>query len=145
MVAVSKGTWAVKLCINKILQFSTGGAGWRRLTCIMAVTRWLLWLLVSQSRHFYCTLQLTQQYDFQYCSTDNWLFCREYNKHSRPSAVTRGRDSTWQLRRTACRPTPSVSYALPPPCRRPQWPKPQRHRGDGSSRHLHEPTPPSVF
>jgi len=27
LVAVSKGMWAVKLCINKILQFLTGGAG----------------------------------------------------------------------------------------------------------------------
>ena len=26
LVAVSKGMWSVKLCTNKILQFSTGGA-----------------------------------------------------------------------------------------------------------------------
>jgi len=27
LVAVRKGMWAVKLCTNKILQFSTGAAG----------------------------------------------------------------------------------------------------------------------
>jgi len=27
LVAISKGTRAVKLCINKIIQFLTGGAG----------------------------------------------------------------------------------------------------------------------
>ena len=37
----SKGMQAVTLCTNKILQFLTGGAGQRRLTCIMAV-RWCL-------------------------------------------------------------------------------------------------------
>ena len=37
LVAVSKGMRAVKLCTNKIRQFLTGGAGWRRLTCIMTV------------------------------------------------------------------------------------------------------------
>jgi len=47
LVAVSKGMWAVKFCTNKILQFLTGGASWRRLTCIMAVKRWLLLLLIS--------------------------------------------------------------------------------------------------
>jgi len=36
---------AVKLCTNKILQFLTGGAGQRRLTCVMAVKHWLLLLL----------------------------------------------------------------------------------------------------
>jgi len=37
LAAVSKGMRAVKLCTNKILQFLTGGAGWRRLTCILAI------------------------------------------------------------------------------------------------------------
>ena len=36
-VAITKGVQAVKLCTNKILQFLTGGAGKRRLTCIVAV------------------------------------------------------------------------------------------------------------
>jgi len=34
---VSKGTRAVKLCSNEILEFFTGGAVWHRLSCIMAV------------------------------------------------------------------------------------------------------------
>ena len=49
LVAVSKGMWAVKLCTNKIFQFITGGAGYHKLTCIMAIKRvvcWLGWLLV---------------------------------------------------------------------------------------------------
>jgi len=37
---ISKDMLAVKLCTNKILQFLTGGAGWRRLTCIMAIEQW---------------------------------------------------------------------------------------------------------
>jgi len=44
LVAISKGTRAVKLCINKIIQFLTGGAGYSKLTCIMAVKSWLLLL-----------------------------------------------------------------------------------------------------
>jgi len=39
LVAVDKGMQAVKLCTSKILQFLTGGAGYRRLTCIIAVRR----------------------------------------------------------------------------------------------------------
>jgi len=39
---------AVKFCTNKILQFLTGGDGKRRLTCIMAVKRWLLCVIKCQ-------------------------------------------------------------------------------------------------
>ena len=42
---VSKGMWAAKHCTRKILQFLTGGAGQRMLTCVMAV-KWLLLLLL---------------------------------------------------------------------------------------------------
>ena len=41
LVATSKGMRAVKLCIYKIRQFLSEGAGQSRLTCIMAVKRWL--------------------------------------------------------------------------------------------------------
>ena len=40
VVYVSKGMLAVKLYCNKILTFLTGGAGERRLSCIMAVKCW---------------------------------------------------------------------------------------------------------
>jgi len=46
LVAVIKGMRAIKLCANKILQFLSGGAGLHRLTCIMAVKRWLLLTLM---------------------------------------------------------------------------------------------------
>jgi len=52
LVAVSKGMQAVKLCTNKIVQFLTGGAGWCRLTCIMAVKQvvwgWLASLPINK-------------------------------------------------------------------------------------------------
>ena len=37
--------WAIKLCANKIFQFLTGGAGYGRLTRVMAVKQWLLCVL----------------------------------------------------------------------------------------------------
>ena len=53
LVAVSRGMQAVKLCTNEILQFLNGG---RRLTCIMAVKRWLL-LLWSSSELSGCAFR----------------------------------------------------------------------------------------
>ena len=39
LVAISRGMRTVKLCIKKILQLLTGGAGKGRLTCIMGVAK----------------------------------------------------------------------------------------------------------
>jgi len=42
LVAVSKDILTDKLCCIKILQFLTGGVGYLRLSCILAVKRLLL-------------------------------------------------------------------------------------------------------
>ena len=46
IVVVSNGTWAVKLCSNKILQFLAGSTGCLVLTCIMAVKQLYAWTAV---------------------------------------------------------------------------------------------------
>ena len=56
LVAVSKGSRAVKLCTNKIPQFLTGGAGQRMLTCIMAI-KWGLMLFPVELLSFHCQWQ----------------------------------------------------------------------------------------
>ena len=42
LVAISRDMWAIKLCANKIFQFLTGGAGYRRLAYMLAVKWWLV-------------------------------------------------------------------------------------------------------